>query len=120
MLDIYKEIFKFEGMENYIITGKKMKLEKGKEFVFNIPVAFKPALAEFIIECKEIYSDTPLLNLKVKATSSSKSPEVLAVTLDRKIIKFKPVINEAGSSANYLLISASANRNVEISFSIVQ
>jgi len=107
-------------MENYILAGKRLIIEKEKETILAIPVSFKPSSVYFIIQNKSDLAEPPVrVEFKAKSTSGgSESNTIVSVEINEPVIKFKPSQVGNFSEGNYLLISAKANNNISIELSI--
>lgn len=112
-------------MENYILNRKPIILEKNKEFLFRIPVAFKPIDCDFIIETFLAYTITESLVLTFSLKGIKGGAE-------NKVTQIPVFINSSYTKCNlynlhqeleneeYLLIGCFCDNNISISLSILR
>lgn len=107
-------------MQSFIINSKQVVFEKNKEFVFKIPVLFKPIECEFNIDNQiSNFIENHIITFGLKSTNSS-SIIYVSIQLNAPITKQNLYNINSELSEEYLLISCISNQTFTASLSIIR
>lgn len=107
-------------MENFILSRKKIKLEKDKVFNLSIPVSLKPNEVVFLIESNFSYDKLANVEFILKQLSGNSSDALSIVPMEIKgtALRVRPSDIIRFEAKNYLLFAIKSSQSFEMELSI--
>lgn len=107
-------------MENFILSRKKIKLDKDKVFNLSIPVSLKPNEVVFLIESNLNFDKSANVEfiLKQLSGSSNESLTIIPVEIKGTALRLRPSDITRFEPKSYLLFAIRSSQTIDIELSI--
>lgn len=109
-------------MENFILSRKKIDLEKDKIHSLSIPVSIKPYEVYFSVESRNEWGDRPMFMefyfKDLSANSNNSEMVIVKISYKGLSLKFKPCDYFSFERKNYLFLSIRSSQTTSIELTI--